>query len=185
MSIIVNGGGKPKEEILPIEKGGTNASTTTQARTNLGFTYGTAEPTGTPTTGEGSVYFMEDDGTPLDIAEGGTGANTVSGVLNNLGLSNALKIQTVSPSDWTVPANSARGGEIKGTINGYEGYTPIVVACYCTNTYGVLIINAWVSGSYNSAGGGFTWNIDARNVTSSSATANFTLRILWIKDNVM
>lgn len=175
----------PKFGTLPIAEGGTGATSASAARTNLGFTYGTAEPTGTPTTGEGSVYFMEDDGTPLSIAEGGTGADTVSGVLNNLGLSNALKIQTVSPSDWTVPANSARGGEIKGTIDGYEGYTPIVFACYCINAYGVLIINAWVSGSYDSAGGGFTWNIDARNVTSSSVTANFTLRILWIKDNVM
>ena len=97
----------------------------------------------------------------------------------------ALKIQTVNPSGWTVPANSARGGEIKGTIDGYEGYTPMVVVCYCTNSYGVLIINAWVSGSYDSAGGGFTWNIDARNVTSSSVTANFTLRILWIKNDIL
>ena len=50
------------------------------ARTNLGFTYGTEEPTGTPSTGAGSVYFMEDDGSPLPISEGGTGANTKMGV---------------------------------------------------------------------------------------------------------
>lgn len=121
----------------------------------------------------------------LSIGNGGTGAATVADALNNLGISDALKIQTVSPSDWTVPANSARGGEIKGNINGYEGYTPIVVTCYCINKYEVLIINAWVSGSYDSAGGGFTWNIDARNVTSTSVTANFTLRILWIKNDVL
>lgn len=121
----------------------------------------------------------------LSIGSGGTGAATVADALNNLGISDALKIQTVSPSNWTVPANSARGGEIKGTITGYEGYTPIVVACYCTNSYGVLIINAWITGSYDASGGGFTWNIDARNVTSSSVTANFALRILWIKNDIL
>lgn len=119
------------------------------------------------------------------IKLGGTGADTVADALNNLGISDALKIQTVSPSNWTVPANSARGGEIKGTITGYEGYKPIVYSCYCINSYGVLIINAWITGSYVAAGGGFTWHIDARNVTSSSVKANFTLRILWIKNNIL
>lgn len=122
---------------------------------------------------------------PLSIGSGGTGGTNAADALNNLGISDALKIQTVDPSGWIIPANSARGGEIKGTITGYDGYTPIGVVCYCINSYGVLIINAWVSGSYDSAGGGFTWNIDARNVTSSSVTANFTLRILWIKNNVL
>ena len=97
----------------------------------------------------------------------------------------ALKKQTVSPTNWTIPANSARGGEIKGTITGYEGYTPIVYACYCINSYGVLIINAWITGSYDAAGGGFTWHIDARNVTSSSVTADFALYILWIKNDIL
>ncbi len=122
---------------------------------------------------------------PLSIGGGGTGAATVADVLNNLGISDALKIQAVNPSGWTVPANSARGGEIKGTIDGYEGYKPIVVACYCINSYSVLIINAWITGSYDAAGGGFTWHIDARNVTSSSVTANFDVRILWIKNDVL
>ena len=121
----------------------------------------------------------------LSIGNGGTGAATVADALNNLGISDALKIQTVNPSGWTVPANSARGGEIKGTIDGYEGYTPIAVVCYCINSYGVLIINAWVSGSYDASGNGFTWHIDARNVTSSSVAANFTVRILWIKNDVL
>ena len=170
---------------LDIEHGGTGANTAADARTNLGFTYGTTNPTAEPETGEGSLYFKVDSGDPLSIEEGGTGAATVADALNNLGISDALKIQTVNPNGWTIPANSARGSEIKGTIDGYEGYTPIVFACYCINAYGVLIINAWVSGSYNSAGGGFTWNIDARNVTSSSVTADFTLRILWIKNGVL
>lgn len=43
--------------IQTVDKGGTNATTVEAARTNLGFTYGTTEPSGTPSTGEGSVYF--------------------------------------------------------------------------------------------------------------------------------
>ena len=69
--------------ILPIERGGTGATTAMNARVNLGFTHGTAEPSGTPSTGEGSVYFMEDDGSPLPISEGGTGANTKMGAKQN------------------------------------------------------------------------------------------------------
>lgn len=86
MSIIVNGGGKPKEEILPIEKGGTNASTTTQARENLGFTYSDIAPTTTPDTGEGSVCFVLDDGSPTPIEEGGTNAVTAQEAIQNLGM---------------------------------------------------------------------------------------------------
>ena len=53
------------------------------ARINLGITYGTTEPVEAPTTGDGSVYFMEDDGSPLPVSEGGTGANTKMGAKQN------------------------------------------------------------------------------------------------------
>lgn len=177
------------ERVQPIKLGGTGADLSGAATNAVVCKASSGQNLATVSTAKGAFYSTGANATPkfgtLPIAEGGTGANTVSGVLNNLGLSNALKIQTVNPSNWTIPANSARGDEIKGTIDGYEGYTPIVVVCYCTNAYGVLIINAWVSGSYDASGNGFTWHIDARNVTSSSATANFTLRILWIKNNVL
>ena len=71
---------------LSVARGGTEATTPAAARVNLGFTYGTEEPSGTPSTGEGSVYFMEDDGSPLPVSEGGTGAATVEGILANLGI---------------------------------------------------------------------------------------------------
>lgn len=76
------------------------------ARTNLGFTYGTVEPTGTPSTGAGSVYFMEDDGSPLPVSEGGTGAATVEGILANLGIADCIVEQgTTNNWSWEKYAN--------------------------------------------------------------------------------
>lgn len=105
---------------------------------------------------------------------------TPAEIRSDIGLSKLFHIQTVTPSGWSMSANSARGGEIKGNINGYSGYTPVVVSCYCTSSYNVVILNAWITGSYNSSGGGYTWHIDARNVSSSNLTVDFSLKILWI-----
>lgn len=120
----------------------------------------------------------------LPIADGGTGATTVSGALSALGLSNAIIMNSLSPSNWSIPANSARGGEIKGNLDGYDGYMPTVVSCYCTNNYSVVILNAWIDGSYSSAGNGFIYHIDARNLSDSTVAADFTIRILWLKENI-
>ena len=77
-----------------------------EARTNLGFTYGTTEPTEIPTTGDGSVYFMEDDGSPLPVSEGGTGATTVEGILANLGIADYVVEQgTTNNWSWEKYAN--------------------------------------------------------------------------------
>lgn len=98
----------PKFGTLPVAEGGTGATSATAARTNLGFTYGTAEPTATPSTGNGSVYFMEDDGSPLSIAEGGTGASTAANARANLGLNRIDVTPTLSTTN-NVDANNSGG----------------------------------------------------------------------------
>ena len=111
-------------------------------------------------------------------------SRTPNELKSDMGLSKIFISQTISPKDWNIPANSSRGGEIKGTIKGYEGYRPILTSCYCINSLYVAIINAWLSGSYSSSNNGYTWHIDARNFASSNITADFTINILWIKSNL-
>lgn len=109
-----------------------------------------------------------------------TGATTLDGNLTG----KLFISQSITPKDWNMPANSSRGGEIEGTFKGYEGYTPILTSCYCTNSYYIGIINSWLSGSYSSSSNGYTWHIDARNFASSDITADFTINILWIKTSL-
>ena len=111
-------------------------------------------------------------------------SRTPGDLKSDMGLSKIFISQTISPKGWDIKANSSRGGQIKGTIKGYEGYTPITTKCYCINNLYIGIINFWLSGSYSSDKNGYTWNIDARNFSSSDVTANFTIKILWIKSNL-
>lgn len=111
-------------------------------------------------------------------------SRTPNELKSDMGLSNIFISQTISPKDWNIPANSTRGGEIKGTFKGYEGYTPILTSCYCVNSYYVAIINSWLTGSYSSSSNGYTWHIDARNFASSKIAADFAINILWIKTNL-
>ena len=103
---------------------------------------------------------------------------------SDMGLSNIFISQSITPKGWDIPANSSRGGQIKGTFKGYEGYTPILTSCYCINNLYIGIINSWITGSYISDDYGYTWHIDARNFSSSMVTANFSIKILWIKSNL-
>ena len=103
---------------------------------------------------------------------------------SDMGLSNIFISQTISPKGWDMPANSSRGGDIDGKFKGYEGYTPILTSCYCTTSLYIGIINSWITGSYNPKDNGYEWHIDARNFASSLITANFTIKILWIKSDL-
>ena len=103
---------------------------------------------------------------------------------SDMGLSKIFISQTILPKGWDMPANSSRGGDINGKFNGYEGYTPILTSCYCTTSLYIGIINSWITGSYDPKGNGYEWHIDARNFASSIITANFSIKILWIKSNL-
>ena len=109
-----------------------------------------------------------------------TGATTLDGDLTG----KLFISQTILPKGWNMPANSSRGGEIEGTFKGYEGYTPILTSCYCFNSLYIGIINAWITGSYSPSKDGYTWHIDARNFASSDITADFSIKILWIKTSL-
>ena len=109
-----------------------------------------------------------------------TGATTLDGNLTG----KLFISQSITPKGWDMPANSSRGGEIEGTFKGYEGYTPILTSCYCFNNLYIGIINSWLSGSYNPNSDGYTWHIDARNFASSIITADFSIKILWIKTSL-
>ena len=111
-------------------------------------------------------------------------SRTPSKLKSDMGLSKIFISQSITPKGWDMPANSSRGGEIEGEFKGYEGYTPILTSCYCTTSWYVGIINSWITGSYDSNKDGYTWHIDARNFASSIITADFTIKILWIKSDL-
>lgn len=109
-------------------------------------------------------------------------SRTPNELKSDMGLSNIFISQTISPTGWDMPANSSRGGKIKKTFKGYDGYTPILTSCYCTTSYYIGIINAWLS--YDSNKNEYTGHIDARNFASSDITVDFAIKILWIKSNL-
>lgn len=111
-------------------------------------------------------------------------SRTPSELKSDMGLSNLFISQTIFPKGWDIPANSSRGGDIEKTFKGYEGYTPILTSCYCNNSLYIGIINSWITGSYKPDGDGYTCHIDARNFASSIVTADFSIKILWIKSNL-
>lgn len=111
-------------------------------------------------------------------------SRTPSDLKSDMGLSKIFISQTITPKGWNMPANSSRGGDIEGTFKGYEGYTPILTSCYCTNSLYIGIINSWLTGSYIPNDKGYEWHIDARNFASSVITADFAIKILWIKSNL-
>lgn len=88
--------------VTPIAKGGTNAQTAQEARTNLGFEYGSEAPTHVPETGDGAIYFKidDDDNGILSIEEGGTSAVTGHDALVNLGAVDYVVDQGISGL-WT------------------------------------------------------------------------------------
>lgn len=173
---------------LMVNSSGAWAKTVpSEARTNLGFTYGTEEPTATPTTGEGSVYFMEDDGTPLPVSEGGTGAATVEGILANLGIADYIVEQgTTNNWSWEKHANGKihcalrvqtvySASETSGNLyyNDYDLAVPNAVPVLTNTINNVIIMPQAGNGlSFFMVKGISERTISYRYVNSASVTNN-------------
>jgi hypothetical protein len=82
---------------VPVANGGTGASTSSAARTNLGLgTVSTQNSNSVSITG-GSITGVSISGiTDLAVADGGTGASTASGARTNLGLGSLAVLNTVA-----------------------------------------------------------------------------------------
>lgn len=93
-----------------------------------------------------------------------------------------FKTHLDSFNKWSFSANQIRT-DISHKIKGYNGFTPVVVRCYCNNNSNIIVSNAYISGSYSSSGNGFTCSIEARNLSTNNynQTINFSFEILWIK----
>lgn len=137
--------GAPKFGTLPIEQGGTNATTAAGARTKLGFTYGTSTPSDAPSTGAGSVYFKE--------------FNRVSEVDSLLRLSNNSAPSTDTPSAWMDMGNFiCYYGSASTVINKPSDYGTMlqiydknkITQIWFTYTTGVMYTRAGSSSGWNS-----------------------------------
>ena len=147
--------------IIPISQGGTNAQTAQEARTNLGFEYGTENPTHIPTTGDGAIYFKIDNEevSVIPIEEGGTSAVTGHEALVNLGAIDYVVEQGTS-GIWTYRKWNSGVAECWGhysttethyttlsPFTGYYGY------CYFIENFFIAPPNVQYTGK---CGSGFT-----------------------------
>lgn len=126
---LVNLKAEPQFDVLSTSKGGTGSSSIPEARQNLGITHGEILPTAEPTTGEGSLFFMQDDHTPLSIVEGGTSASTTEEAITNLGINDYVIEQGIQ----------------EGTLWSYRKWYSGIAECWGTVTLNISNWKAWGS----------------------------------------
>ena len=177
---------------LGIGSGGTNATTASDARTNLGLAIGTdiPSPTGTGATGTWNIDVLGSAGTitsTLPINKGGTGATTAGGALTNLGAYAASNPAGYTSNAGTVTNVSATGGANISVATGST--TPVISQNaasstqngYMTSTYAAKLDSMTAGASVSSVGvsGGTTGMSFTGGpiTTSGSVTMTGTLAI--------
>lgn len=139
----------PLSEILNIHENPLSRN-----RENLGLAYSETVPTTVPETGEGSVCFVIDDGTPLPIEGGGTGAMTVEGVHANLGVADYVVEQGTS-GIWTYRKWNSGIAECWGRqdnlkiTDGYTVFDNYPSNLFINNNAECVNANAWYGDNDN------------------------------------
>ncbi|MDI9409355.1 MAG: hypothetical protein QM523_08950 [Candidatus Pacebacteria bacterium] len=168
---------------LGIGSGGTNATTASDARANLGLAIGTDIPAldGTGATGTWNIDVLGSAGTitsTLPINKGGTGATTAAGALTNLGAYPDSNPAGYTANAGTVTNVSATGGANISVATGST--TPVISQNaasstqngYMTSTYAAKLdsMTAGASVSSVSVSGGSTGLTTSGSPITASGT---------------
>jgi hypothetical protein len=168
---------------LAVGSGGTNATTASDARTNLGLAIGTdiPSPTGTGATGTWNIDVLGSAGTitsTLPVNKGGTGATTAGGALTNLGAYSDTNPAGYTSNAGTVTNVSASGGANISVATGST--TPVISQNaasstqngYMTSTYAAKLdsMTAGASVSSVSVSGGSTGLTTSGSPITASGT---------------
>jgi hypothetical protein len=168
---------------LAVGSGGTNATTASDARTNLGLAIGTdiPSPTGTGATGTWNIDVLGSAGTitsTLPVNKGGTGATTAAGALTNLGAYSDTNPAGYTSNAGTVTNVSASGGANISVATGST--TPVISQNaasstqngYMTSTYAAKLdsMTAGASVSSVSVSGGSTGLTTSGSPITASGT---------------